>query len=543
MFGVLGERIDSLVTAVTEPPKSAHEAQEAHENYIARKTKVVANLVKLRETDPSQARDAAAIVCAAKMSTMRDGHYFGFNYTNVQPWTKGTWIENTRAMCTLHDMFVELGIDSALREAYLGECTRWVDLSGHIPAPPDHFRGHEKEKAQISWSDGVPLFRAERVEVGERLTELYREVMTFHSTKIENGLIDATALLRKTIAAMGGSTPRSIPVDPARATRRELTLLIHEIGREVFLPQGLFLFNRVNWGWSELISGVIEERDVQTYDYLGRKIGVSHARFSHGRFNIGEVSFLVGGEVFIDRHLSAIQGLYSFGDIQNSALREDPRARGLLETLVKRRTTEEKFSKVCWYDRLLFRGLAYAEANRYLELLNGVSHANMCEIGETSGLARDPSKLLAALLAPGSAEVTIESARGRNEILIYFIDLTGLLKQLEHYSSKGDFDAAEVMFRCHYWFARKLGAETQAPEPRREYFAAAMEARLPLDFLEEKMFAGNDREGDLHMVINAVRDAYNYDFYSADEKIERILANAQALGRQLPPGVFDTPHD
>ena len=268
----------------------------------------------------------------------------------------------------------------------------------------------------------------------------------------------------------------------------------------------------------------MEERGIQSFEYLGKPLSVSHVRFNHGRFNIAEAFFLVEGEVFIDRHLCSVHSVGWFTDVYKSALKGNCFALKQIETVVKFKISQKQFGNILWYDRTLFRGLAYAEANRYLELLDGIELPNLNPIGRTAEVARDPSTLLSAIANDEKGVCDPQSLTARMQILSHLVDLGGLLKQLEHYISNQNFTAAQLSFLSHYSFYKARSENGRLKISPLKRFGEAMDRLLTPEFLENRMFIDDARESDLGRILKAVREAYENDFYTAQEREERVAA-------------------
>ena len=522
-FADIGERVDALIEIVTEPPK---DPLAPTENYIVRKSKIISALHALHSVDPFLARDAATIVCAAKMSTMRDGYHFASDFAKVQPWTKGSWSENVRAMCGLHDTFERLGILPQLLGAYREELREWIDVTRYmIPSLKDNIR--VKQRLKLS----------EKVSgLDDCVKTLFHVVQGYHRAGFSLEANDMRLLVSQASAVTAEIPQHAIPVDPESATIGELATFLNEVGRVVFLSRGIYLFSRIADDLCEIVSGAIADREHATYSYLGKQIGVFDVSFDHGLNNLADVSATIDGRILIDRALSALHGRRVIENVNSFAQEGHSTAIRLVEAIIKHRISPDQFEQIQGYDRHLFQQLACAEDSRYLELL----------VGENEWRFNDFRYVKDLLKGDEGINWVFRFGTNLGHILIRQCSavLGGLDKQLRNYLSKDDFVNAKICFLTAY-FNFQCDLEQPAAslmsfvrKPIAELFLRKMNNFLSPQFLNVDMFTCEEWISDVQKVSNAVQQTYREEFYDLNERMENIAFVDTAQGRTSHPSVL-----
>jgi predicted HD phosphohydrolase len=521
LFPGLGERIDALIDIVTEPPK---DPLVPRENYIIRKSKILHKLEALKAINPLLAHDAATIVCVSKMSTMRDGYHFASDFAKVQPWTKGSWSENVRAMCGLHDMFERLKIRPQVLGAYREELRGWIDVTRYMhPALVDDIR----PALILNWEE-----RADQLE--ESVKTLLQTVQRFHRSVIKQKGNDIRLLVSQACGIVADLPHYAIPVDSQNASIGEFVTCLHEVGRLVFLPRGMYVFSRIAGDVCEIVSGVVADRQSCSYSYLGEEIPVYDIGFQHGLNNLTDVSATIDGKIFIDRALSALHGRRIVEKVDFQARRGDRSAIRLIEALIHHQISPARFERIQGYDRHLFQQLASAEDSRYLGLIAGPEDVRFNDF-----------RYSMALVKGGELASTIDRLGSEDGVGIlrqYSVVLGGLKKQLEFYISRGELVDAEVCFLTAYFnFQDSVGKQSSSPwdflltGPAQLFLRKADKMVNPA-ILDGGMRSSRNWEVEIHKVVNGVREMYDTDFFTELERIEKIRLFDHTLGRprQLP---------
>lgn len=522
-FPGLSERVDALIGIVTEPPK---DPLAPHENYIIRKSKIIKELEALNNIDPSLARDAATIVCASKMSTMRDGYHFASDFAKVQPWTKGSWSENVRAMCGLHDMFERFGIFPQLLGAYREELRSWVDLTRRMIPP----------LVEDSGSRQIPELADRVSKLDDAARNLFLIVQRYHRVAFSLEANDIRQLVSGAIAVTKDIPQYAMPVDPEKATIAELATFLNEVGRVVFLPRGIYLFSRIAGDLSEIVSGIVADEKDHSYSYLGKELGVFQVSFGHGLNNLADVSATIDGQILIDRALSALHGRRIIENVDSYAREGHRTAIQLIEAIIQHRVSPRHFEQIQGYDRHLFQQRACAEDTRYLDLLAGPEDW------------RFNDNRYAKELLKGNDAINWIFRYGTQlgHILVrqYSAVLGGLDKQLEHYLSQGDLVSAKVCFLTAYFnfqFDNHQPASSLMSflkRPPAELFLRKIRDTLSPQFLDVDMFSSQDWQIDMRKVANAVHEVYAEEFYCQNERVENITFIDVAQGRSSHPAVL-----
>ena len=522
-FAHLGERVDALIDIVTEPPK---DPLVPRENYIIRKSKIIGNLEALYQIDPSLARDAATVVCVAKMSTMKDGYHFASDFAKVQPWTKGSWSENVRAMCGLHDMFERFGIFPQLLGAYREELAGWIEVTRHmLPSLLDDSVLNSGFNEEVR-KNGL----------NENVRTLLKTVESFHRSLVAAEGNDIRLLVSQAAAVTNNIPQYAVPVDAQNATNVEVATFINEVGRLVFLPQGIYLFNRIVEGWCEIVSGVVADTKRCSYSYLGKEFDVYDVRFEHGLNNLTDVSATIDGQILIDQALSALHGRRVIERVNYNARQGDGITNILAEAIIKHRISPERFEQVQGYDRHLFQQLACAEDSRYLELLAGPNNFRFNDTRYSNDLLKGDDSI--------SWMFTFGTQIAHILVRQYSAVLGGLDKQLQHYLTAGDLVSAKVCFLTAYLNLQDAVSQTSSSlissirAAPAELFLRKMRETLTPEFLEIGMFSSDEWEGDIKKVARAVHQIYSAEFYNQNERVGNIVFIDTAQGRPTHPVVL-----
>ncbi len=269
----------------------------------------------------------------------------------------------------------------------------------------------------------------------EVVAGLRADILQFHKRVACKSGHDLTGIIGTVRKFTTGIREGALPQNVEAATPREVSTVLSEIGRSIFLPQHEVLDVRLLGGRYEIVTGKLEPRSYKSEPYLGREIKTADIAFSHGIEN--SMGLSIDNLAMIDPRLIRLD-CNLFLEQLPMLSQVNPFARELRNFIVAKRMTKQDYCNVAGLERLLKEEIQHAKDAIFIDLITK---------GESGSSFKRRDDVL---LKPGSwlhqmlRFDTPESILGSLALSEYSSSVGGLVMELKQYLSKQQYDAAKL---------------------------------------------------------------------------------------------------
>ena len=269
----------------------------------------------------------------------------------------------------------------------------------------------------------------------EVLDGLRADILQFHQRGACNSGHDLRRIIGTVRKFTTGIREGALPQNIEAATPREVSTVLSEIGRSIFLPRHEVLDVRLLGGRYEIVTGKLEPRSYKSEPYLGREIKTADITFSHGIEN--SMGLSIDNLAMIDPRLIRLDCTLFLEQLPMLS-QVNPFARELRNFIVAKRITKQDYCNVAGLERLLKEEVQHAKDAIFIDLITK---------GESGSSFKRRDDVL---LKPGSwlhqmlRFDTPESILGSLALSEYSSSVGGLVMELKQYLSKQQYDDAKL---------------------------------------------------------------------------------------------------
>ena len=269
----------------------------------------------------------------------------------------------------------------------------------------------------------------------EMFDGLRADIMQFHRRAACESGHDLSGIIGTVRKFQTGFREAALPRNSEAATPVEVSTVLSEIGRSIFLPRHEVLDVRLLGDAYEIVSGKLDPRSYRSQPYLGREIKTAEVAFSHGVEN--SMGLSIDNLAMIDPRLIRLDCKLFLEQLPMLA-QVNPFARELSNFISARRISKQEYCDVAGIERLLKEELQHAKDALFIDLITKGEDGSSLKRREDV-LLRSGSWLNQMLRLD-----TPESILGSVALSEYSSSLGGLVMELDQYLGKQQHDAAKL---------------------------------------------------------------------------------------------------